>query len=90
MSKETLETKDVENFNSLLKEFNSINQSSPKAKAQLEALKEKALITTLTVRQRDAIIARCKSVEDGSYGTSKRPEHFGHEKPQKNKPPENK
>lgn len=71
-----------DNWDTFLKVFKKIEQERPKDYvAQLEKLKTKAQNTVqLTVRQREGIIDRCTNVINGTYGNSKKPEHYGQSK----------
>lgn len=55
------------NFKNLLKEFENLEENSPKDKAKFEALADKARNTQLTYRQTDAITSRCQNMIDGEF-----------------------
>ena len=55
------------NWDALLKVFHSIKSSDTKS---LNELKETAIHTVLTERQKEGIIARCDNQINGTYGSS--------------------
>ena len=66
------ETAVISNFDKLLKEFNRLWETEPKAIEKFKSLKEKAKLIILYPRQMDAIVARCNNVISGNYGNSKK------------------
>ena len=82
MSTTTLPT-----FSEVLTKFNKLVEDAPppaKIKKQLDELR--AIANTrgeFTVRQSEAIISRINHYEAGTYGNTKKEEHYGHVKPSK-------
>jgi hypothetical protein len=67
----------------LLKEFHRLWDNSPKDIEKFESFKQRAKLATLYPRQMDAIIARCNNVINGTYGNTKKPEHYEQSKSSK-------
>lgn len=64
-------------WKALLKIFHGIKMDASDAKKKYEQLKELAAADgTMTPRQKEGIMARCDNAINGSYGKSKRPEHY--------------
>jgi hypothetical protein len=72
-----------QNFTSLLKEFENLWESSPKAMDKFDALKQKAKLKPMYPRQMDAVIARCNNVLNGMYGNTKKAENYEQSKASK-------
>lgn len=64
------------NFDALLKEFQVLWTKSPTENKKFIALAKKARNTELTHRQAEAIMARCENAINGTYGNTKKPEHY--------------
>ena len=78
-------TKCIENWRSLITEFNDLWDNKA-ANKKYEELRERAKNTNiLTYRQRDAIIERCNNVLLGCYGNTKTDDNFNHCKPSSKK-----
>jgi len=85
-TKKLSDTECNNNFDAFLRVFHKIENERPKEdyKEQLHALKSTVQNTIqLTGRQREAIIDRCNNVLNGTYGNTKRPEHYEQSKPAK-------
>lgn len=75
--KEKLSEADLEcNYASLLTEFNDLWSKAPKDHTKFAALKNKATNSLMTFRQKDGIVERCNNAINGTYGNTKRPEHY--------------
>lgn len=71
------------NYDVLLKEFHSLWEQAPKDFDKFNELMEKAKNTPMSFRQIEGIIERCKNVINGTYGNTKKPEHYEQSKPSK-------
>ena len=73
----------IAEWRTLLQMFHDTIKDSPKAedvKDQLASIKEMAKVSkVLTYHQVDGITARCNNYLNGSYGNSKKPEHYSQE-----------
>src|SRR4051812_9863848 len=68
-------------FNGLLNEFDEIKPEDAKAKDKWKKLIEAAKQREpSTLRQKQAVIARCENQINGTYGMSKVASNFGHTK----------
>jgi len=66
-----------QNWDLLLKMFHKIISDNNDNKIkQLEVLKELTKTKPLTPRQMEGIIERCTNAINGSYGNTKKPEHY--------------
>lgn len=79
-NKKNADSKCISKWKTLLKVFHDIIESEPtaeKVSEELKSLKEMAIKSTeLTVRQIDAIVARCDDYMNGNYGNTKNKEHL--------------
>ena len=74
---ETPSETDLEcNYAFLLSEFNDLWSKTPKEHTKFAALKNKATNALMTFRQKDGIVERCNNVINGTYGNTKKPEHY--------------
>ncbi len=74
----------LNNFECIIENFNKITANQPsvnKIKDKLIEIKSFAAnASALTDRQKEAVIARINNYLNGSYGNSKKPEHYGQTK----------
>lgn len=70
-------------FDALLKEFNRLWDNSPKDIEKFESFKQRVKLAILYPRQMDAVVARCNNVINGTYGNTKKPEHYEQSKSSK-------
>lgn len=82
-----MRTTTLPTFTELLARFNKLVENAPsvnKIKKELDELRTIASTRgEFTVRQTEAIISRINHYEAGTYGNTKKEEHFGHSKPEK-------
>lgn len=64
------------NYDSFLKEFHSLWEQTPKDFEKFNELMEEAKNAPMSFRQTEGIIERCKNVINGTYGNTKKPEHY--------------
>lgn len=71
------------NFDKLLKEFNNQWDATPKDIEKFELIKQRAKLLPLFPRQMEAIVTRCNNAINGTYGNTKKPEHYEQSKTSK-------
>jgi hypothetical protein len=71
------------NWDKLLKEFHGLWEKSPKDLEKFELLKQKAKFVSMFSRQTQGIVDRCNNVINGTYGNTKKPEHYEQSKSSK-------
>lgn len=89
MKNESVVIEDMGNaiFRGMLRTFERVigsEQHPEEIEDQLKTLKETAARnSSLTTRQVEAIAGRCDNYMNGTYGNTKKPEHYDHAKPSK-------
>jgi hypothetical protein len=83
MNKLVDDTQCIAQWRKMIKTFELIIKNDPKpeaVKTDLEELREQAKLSKdLTFAQTSAIVDRCDNYMNGSYGNSKKPEHYSQE-----------